>query len=124
MADQKDHDLLIAINAKLTGLCKNFNDLKNDNKNAHQKIWDGINCQNDKKLPSKIFYWVMPFVILGLMGIAGLASTNRYSLGKIEKAIELHMEKSGDIEKDKDHVFTPDDFVFTPDFQENIDGEN
>ena len=112
MADQeKDHDLLISINAKLTALCAQIRDFKIDNKDDHDKIWEGVEKTKDSKLPAKVFYWLMPFVILGLISLGGLASSNRYSLGKIEKAIELHMEKKGDLEEDKNHTIEPEDFI-------------
>ena len=87
-----DHDLLIKIDSKLTSLCSQFQEVKKENKEDHDKIWTGIEKIDNKKLGAKIFYWMMPFVILGLITVAGIASSNRYNIGKIEKAVEIHMK--------------------------------
>ncbi len=90
---ETDHDLLIKINTKLNGLCEQFSAGKKDNKEDHEKMQTSFENRDNKKLPSRVFYFMLPFIILGLMGVATLASSNHYSLGKIETALELHMDK-------------------------------
>ena len=89
--EMEDHDLLITINTKLTQLCHQFRETRQENKDAHDKIWNHLNKGLERKLTAKIFWWVMPFIILGIISVATLASNNHYSIGKIEKSIEMHI---------------------------------
>lgn len=93
MEPETEREILIRLDTKLTGLCTQFTTVKTENREDHAKIWDSLDTNLDKKLPAKFFFWIMPFVILGLIAIGGLASDNHYSLGKTEKVLELHLDQ-------------------------------
>jgi len=98
--DQKDRDLLIKLNTKMDQLCETANKNNKDNTEAHkdimQKIDDNfktttkwvdnvhgriddqikgtagrIEKYNETFLQSKTFYWVVGFVIAGLLSAWG-----------------------------------------------------
>lgn len=100
-----DHDLLIQISTKLTGLCIQFHDVKKENREDHAKIWNSFDEKIDKKLPARFFFWLMPFIILGILGVAGLASNTHYNSGKTEKSLEIHLKETAPIvEAEKETV--------------------
>lgn len=100
-----DRELLVEVNTKLTSLCGQFCQTRKENREDHERIWGFLERNSktmddkiDKKLPAKIFYWSVPFIIIGLLGLAGYAGNTNYRLGKTEKAIEIHLDEKNKIE--------------------------
>ena len=91
--NENDHDLLVSISTKVTSLCSDFQSVKSENREDHQKMNDRLETNIDKKLNAKIFYWLIPFIIAGLLAVGGIASDNHYEIGQNEKAIEMHLDK-------------------------------
>lgn len=117
MGDKDDHDLLVELNTKLGQLCKNTEKNYLENNKAHDKIIEKID-ENHKTvngwvqnvheriddqvvsstnrvdtchktfLQSKIFYWVVGFIIAGLVSVWGFASVQQSRITKTNTNIE------------------------------------
>lgn len=91
-----DHDLLIKLDQKMTDMYDNQEKDSAANVKAHDKIMVKIDAQQKCILnqgrtfiTSKLFFWLMGFVIVALVGLGGLSADNNYKIGKIETKIEM-----------------------------------
>lgn len=91
-----DHDLLIQLNQKMTDMCKSMDKEFKTNSDAHQDILDKIEKQRDcingqskRFISSKLFYWLVGFIILGLMSIGAVTADVSNKIGKVEAQIEF-----------------------------------
>jgi len=89
----EDHDLLIRIDTQLSGLCSQVLVVKKENREDHKSISKSLDAKVETKLPAKFFYWLMPFIILSILGIASLASDTHYGLGRTDRTLELHLKQ-------------------------------
>lgn len=123
MADKNDHDLIVELSTKMTQLCRTTEKHYNENIKTHDKIlekiddnleltdkWvsgvhDRIDAQLKEKtgqvaechktfLQSKTFYWVVGFIIAGVISVWGFAAMVYDKAEKTEdKIIEYHPEE-------------------------------
>ena len=76
---------------------KDLKEDSDDNKKDHEKILNKIDEQkkciiNQSKtfVSSKLFYWCLGFIILGVFTVAGIASNNANDITKIETIMETN----------------------------------
>ena len=91
-----DHDLLIELNQKMTDMCKSIDKEFRTNTVAHKDILDKIEKQRDcingqskRFISSKLFYWLVGFIILGLFSIGAVTADVSNKIGKVEAKIEM-----------------------------------
>ena len=91
-----DHDLLTKLDQKMTDMCKNQTESTAANLKAHDAIMEKIEgqqkCimnQSHKFVSSKLFYWLMGFIILGLVGIGGVTADNNSKISSLETKVEM-----------------------------------
>ena len=96
MEDDKQSEMIVRIDQNLTDLNKSIDKDSKANIKAHDEILLQIEKQrtciiNQSKtfVSSKLFYWCLGFIILGVFTVAGIANNNLNSIGKIETKIEL-----------------------------------
>ena len=95
MDEQKQTEMIIRIDQALEDMNKSIDKDSKSNIKAHDEILVQIEKQgtcilNQSKsfIQSRLFYWVMGFIILGIFTVAGIASNNYNSIVKIETMIE------------------------------------
>ena len=91
-----DHDLLTRLDQKMTDMCVSMSGDAASNVKAHDAIMAKIDNQqkcimNQGKtfVTTRLFYWLVGFIILSLLGLSGLSADNNYKIGKIETKIEM-----------------------------------
>ena len=99
MSDEKkykDHDLLIKLDQKMTDMCKNQTDSAAANLKAHDAIIEKIEAQqkcimgqSHKFVSSKLFYWLLGFIIIGLISIGGVTADNNSKISSLETKMEM-----------------------------------
>lgn len=100
MDDDKQSEMIVRIDQKVSDLCKSIDNDSKTNIKTHdeilKKIEDQRVCimnQSNRFIQSRLFYWVMGFIVLGVFTVAGIASNNYNSIVKIETKIENIIEK-------------------------------
>ena len=95
-----DHDLLIRLDQKMTDICVTMKKDFNVNVKTHDDIIAKIDNQQQCILDqgkifvtTKLFYWLVGFIILSILGLSGLTADNNYKIGKIETKIEMMVEE-------------------------------
>jgi len=95
MDDQKQTEMIIRIDQALVDMNKSIEKDSKSNIKAHDEILLQIDkqrtCMLDQSktfIQSKLFYWTIGFIILGIFTVAGIASNNYNSIVKIETMIE------------------------------------
>lgn len=58
---------------------------------------DGINDKLDNKVSNRLFYWVMGFVVLALIGLGGESSRQNTALSVVNTKLDSHMVYSNQI---------------------------
>ena len=91
-----DKKLLVKINTKLNGLCDQFIEVRDDNKTDHQKIWEFLERNLERKINSKIFYWVLGFVILFIISLSTMTTNNYAGIKVIENHIEITQKQNNE----------------------------
>jgi hypothetical protein len=96
----KYEEMIIRIDQTVIDLNESIKEDSKSNIKAHDEILlkideqrKCINNQSSKFIQSKLFYWVMGFIVLGVFTVAGIASNNYNSIGKIETQIEKNIEE-------------------------------
>ena len=91
-----DHDLLTRLDQKMTDMCKNQGKDAASNIKAHDAILEKIagqqKCimdQSHKFVSSKLFYWLLGFIIIGLVGIGGVTADNNGKISNLETKVEM-----------------------------------
>jgi len=91
-----DHDLLIKLDQKMTNMCDNQEKDSVANVKAHSEIMVKIDTQQKCILDqgrtfvtARLFYWLVGFIIIALLGLSGLSADNNYKIGKIETKFEM-----------------------------------
>ncbi len=91
-----DHDLLIKLDQKMTDICVNMKTDSQINIKAHNDIMKKIDEQrkciiNQSKtfVSSKLFYWLLGFVILGLVGTATFSADNNTKISNLATKVEM-----------------------------------
>ena len=122
--NRADHDILIEVAANLNSLCSKIDKVDKDNKEEHKDIRTMINenfknvvtaettyqkeakiqvdvC-NSRFLQTKVFLWVMGFVIAGVIGAYSFTSyvhadlnKHRIQDAKVMNKFQNHLEKLG-----------------------------
>ncbi len=111
MSDGHDHDLMVELNIKMNQLCKATKTYYEEHNAVHMKMIEKIDKNQELAgnwvkevhdridgqvqssvnrldschrtfLQSKTFYWILAFVIVGLVSLAGYASYNRAEIQK------------------------------------------
>ena len=95
-----DHDLLIKLDQKMTDICNTMKKDSNINMKAHDDIMlkldnqqTYIQAQGKTFVTTRLFYWLVGFIILSILGLSGLTADNNYKIGKIETKIEMMVEE-------------------------------
>lgn len=98
--EQKDHDLLIKVSEQILDLREKMVDFKGALNRIDKKFDDqtvnGLqqiatcNAAIASKLDTTWFKWIVAILVAVLMSIAGLATTTRLHMDKIEQSLELH----------------------------------
>jgi len=98
-----DHDLLTKLDQKMTDMCKNQENAAAANIKAHDAILEKIEgqqkClldQSHKFVSSKLFYWLLGFIIIGLIGIGGVTADNNGKISNLETKVEMITDFGGD----------------------------
>jgi len=123
--DKEDHDLLVKLTTKMDQLCKTNKTVNEGNEKAHNAILNQIDKNHEKSdkwisavhdridnqllektnqvaichktfLQSKIFYWVVGFIIAGLVSAWGTISLFDTRVDKVEARtdkVEVIVEK-------------------------------
>ena len=86
-----DHDLLIKLDQKMTDVFKNQEKEAASNIKAHDAIMEKIESQrrciagqSSRFVSSKLFYWLLGFIILGLVAIGGVTADNNSKISVIQ----------------------------------------
>ena len=100
MDNDKQSEMIVRIDQKVSDLCKSIDNDSKANIKAHDEILIQIEkqrtCILDQSktfIHSRLFYWVMGFIILGVFTVAGIASNNHNNIIKIETEIENIVEE-------------------------------
>ena len=100
MDEQEKTEMIVRIDQKVTDMSISIEKDQQLNTKAHDEILSQIKSQrkcildqNRSFVPSKLFYWVIGFIILGVLALGGITSNNSYSIGKIETKIERNINK-------------------------------
>jgi hypothetical protein len=122
--NRADHDILIEVAANLNSLCSKIDKVDKDNKEEHKDIRTMINenfknvvtaettyqkeakiqvdACNSRFLQTKVFLWVMGFVIAGVIGAYSFTSyvhadlnKHRIQDAKVMNEFQNHLEKLG-----------------------------
>lgn len=98
-----DHDLLTKLDQKMTDMYKNQEKDAATNIKAHDAILEKIEgqqkCimnQSHKFVSSRLFYWLLGFIIIGLVGIGGVTADNNSKISSLETQVEM-INTNGDM---------------------------
>jgi len=104
-----DHDLLIKLDQKMTDMCNTMKMDSANNVKAHDDILLKIDGQqkcivNQGKtfVTARLFYWLVGFIIIALLGLSGLSADNNYKIGKIETKLEMQKRINPPVYFEKD----------------------
>ena len=115
--DKNDHDLLVTLSTKMDQLCKTNKTVNDGNEKAHDAILKEIDKNHEKTdkwvsavhdriddqltaktsqvsicnarfVQSKVFYWIIGFVVIGLFSAWGTIAVFDTRLDKVEVRIE------------------------------------
>ena len=91
-----DHDLLTQLDQKMTDMRENQKNDADVNIKAHGDIMSKIDAQqkcilnqSHKFVSSRLFYWLLGFIILGLVGIGGVTADNNSKISNLEIKVEM-----------------------------------
>lgn len=103
-----DHDLLIKLDQKLTDMGSAIKTDSAANTKAHDAILEKIDeqrtCifnQSRNFVSTKLFYWLLGFIILGLIGIGGVTADNNTKINNLETKVEMIYDVPDDIPGDE-----------------------
>ena len=91
-----DHDLLTKLDQKMTDMCEIQKGSTANNIKAHSDIMKKIDVQQEcimnqshKFVSSRLFYWLLGFIIIGLVAIGGVTADNNTKISNCETKIEM-----------------------------------
>jgi len=117
--DKNDHDLLVTLSTKMDDLCRNSNKSQELNKEDHKTILKQIDKNHEKSdqwvsavhdriddqlktktdqvtlchktfVQSKVFYWLVGFIIVGLFSAWGTIAVLVPRIDKVEVVVEKY----------------------------------
>lgn len=98
-----DHDLLTKLDQKMTDMRDTMKTDAASNIKAHDAILEKIEgqqkCimnQSHKFVSSKLFYWLLGFIIVGLVTIGGVTADNNSKISNLETKVEMITDFAGD----------------------------
>ena len=91
--EQDERDILITMSANVENLTSNFTEFKNDNKKEHDKFNIKLDGVPNKYITSKLFYWLIPFILLFIVGAYGYSTSISSDLTKHQINPTIHVTK-------------------------------
>ena len=100
-----DHDLLTKLDQKMTDMCDIQKASTANNIKAHSDIMTKIDAQQEcimnqshKFVSSRLFYWLLGFIIIGLVAIGGVTADNNTKISNLETKVEMiNLYSDGDM---------------------------
>jgi len=91
--DNKISDLDKKLDNKVTCMIQKVQETHKE----REKCKAESNEKFDKKVNTKMFMWVIGFIILGLLSVSAVSGMNQVNIGKIETQVKNHIEYSKEI---------------------------
>ena len=99
-----DHDLLTKLDQKMSDMKENQENDAATNIKAHDAILDKIEGnreallnQSHKFVSTRLFYWLLGFIIIGLVGIGGVTADNNLKISNLKTKVELYQNGITDL---------------------------
>ena len=100
-----DHDLLTKLDQKMTDMCENQKVSTTNNIKAHGDIIKKIDAQQScimkqthKFVSSRLFYWLLGFIFIGLVAIGGVTADHNTKISNLETKVEMiNLYSDGDM---------------------------
>jgi hypothetical protein len=93
--EKDDHDLLIRVDTNVKTLCKKFDNLATIVEKQQEKYATQVETCNKKfegKVGNIMFRWVIGLLVVVMVGGAGMFTTLKVDVGKLQVALEAHEE--------------------------------
>ena len=102
--EHTDHDLLIKVDTKMSELCKLVRKNIAENSKQHEQFFakiDSVNMElsghqlgcERKFISARFFYWLIPFLIAGIISIASISGSNINEIGNLKTEVQNIEEK-------------------------------